>query len=179
MAADPTPDPNAPWCCPAGFYTREEPGHHCPDLYQNQNGRCCNNSGSTFTFDPGFACPTIKAVNVCKFVTADKQDACMQCMYPPEPAIPGSWTAIGCIPSDPTAFIGKLLSFGVGIAGGIAFLLMLFAGLQMMTSAGNPERLNAGKELMGAALMGLLLIIFSVFILRLIGFTILRIPGFG
>lgn len=88
-------------------------------------------------------------------------------------------TAIGCIPTDPQGFISKFLGFGVGIGGGIAFLLILFGGLQILTSAGNPEKMNAGRELVSAAISGLLLIIFSVFLLRLIGYNILGLPGFG
>lgn len=88
-------------------------------------------------------------------------------------------TAIGCIPTDPQGFIAKFLGFAVGIAGGVAFLLILFGGLQILTSAGNPEKMNAGKELVTAAISGLLLIVFSVFLLRLIGYSILGIPGFG
>lgn len=90
----------------------------------------------------------------------------------------GIQTALGCIPTDPSAFIGRLLTIGIGIAGGIAFLLILFGGFQILTSAGNPEHLNAGKELVSSAIAGLLLIIFSVFILRLIGVDILGIPDF-
>ena len=67
----------------------------------------------------------------------------------------------------------------MGLAGGIAFLLILFGGFQILTSAGNPEKLNEGRELVSSAVAGLLLIIFSVFLLRLIGYDILRIPGFG
>ena len=48
----------------------------------------------------------------------------------------------------------------------------------MMTSAGNPEQLNAGKELIGSSIAGLLLVVFSVFILQFIGVNILGIPGF-
>jgi hypothetical protein len=88
------------------------------------------------------------------------------------------WTALGCIPTNPSLFIGKILGIGIGIGGGIAFLLILFGGFQMLTSAGNPEKLNAGKELVTSAIAGLLIIIFSIFILRLIGVTILHIPGF-
>lgn len=90
-----------------------------------------------------------------------------------------SWTAIGCIPTTPAGFVGQILSFGLGIAGGIAFLLILSGGFQILTSAGNPEQLNAGKELIGSAIAGLLMIIFSVFLLRFIGVDVLRIPGFS
>jgi hypothetical protein len=91
----------------------------------------------------------------------------------------GAWTALGCIQTDPKQFIGQILGIGVGIGGGIAFLLILFGGFQILMSAGNPEKLNAGKELITSAITGLLIIIFSLFILRLIGFNIFGIPGFG
>jgi len=91
----------------------------------------------------------------------------------------GFWTAIGCVPiGSPSQLFGSLLTFAIGIAGGIAFVLMLFGALQIMTSAGNPEKLNGGKELVSSAITGLLLIIFSIFILRLVGYNILGIPGF-
>ncbi|MBI2405272.1 hypothetical protein HYV22_03790 [Candidatus Gottesmanbacteria bacterium] len=105
----------------------------------------------------------------------------------PVPQVPGLFcdrtktqvkTALGCIPTDPSAFIAEVLTIGIGIAGGIAFLLILFGGFQILKSTGNPEQLNAGKELVSSAIAGLLLIIFSVFILKVIGVNILGIPGF-
>ncbi len=90
----------------------------------------------------------------------------------------GIKTAIGCVPTDPTTLIFFLLKIGIGIAGGIAFLLILLGGFRILTSTGNPEKLNAGKELVGSAIAGLLLIIFSIFLLRTIGVDILGIPGF-
>lgn len=90
----------------------------------------------------------------------------------------GAWTAIGCIETTHELFIKKFITFGAGLAGGIAFLLILFGGFQVMTSTGNPERLNAGKELVVSAIAGLLLVIFSIFLLKIIGYNILGIPGF-
>lgn len=74
--------------------------------------------------------------------------------------------------------INKIVNYSMGIGGIIAFLLIVFGGFQIILSAGNPERVKAGKEMITSAIAGLLLIIFAVFILRLIGYDILKIPGF-
>ncbi len=90
-------------------------------------------------------------------------------------------TAIGCISAleSPEAFYGDLLRWGVGVGGGIAFLLIIYAGFMIMTSAGNPERLKAGQELLTSAISGLILLIFSIFALRFIGVDILGLNQFG
>lgn len=89
-------------------------------------------------------------------------------------------TAIGCIPiENSNALIGWILRWAIGIGGGIAFLLIIVAGFQIMTSRGDPNRLKAGQELMTSAIAGLLLLIFSVVILRIIGFDILNITILG
>jgi hypothetical protein len=88
------------------------------------------------------------------------------------------YTAIGCIPLDSTnSFLGAILKWAIGIGGGIAFILIIVASFMTMTSAGNPERLKAGQELLVAAISGLILLIFSVFILKVIGIDILQLPG--
>ncbi len=85
-------------------------------------------------------------------------------------------TAIGCIPvGDTNAFIGFILRWAIGIGGGIAFLLIVYAAFMIITSQGNPERLKAGQELLTSAIAGLIMLIFSVFILRVIGVNILGI----
>jgi hypothetical protein len=92
-------------------------------------------------------------------------------------------TAIGCIPvlgnDSGTAFMAFILGWAVGIGGGIAFLLILYAGFMLMTSTGNPERIKAGQELLTSAISGLILLIFSVFILKFIGVDILGLGAFG
>jgi len=92
----------------------------------------------------------------------------------------GIQTALGCIPTkDTTQFVGWLLGAAIKIAGGIAFLLIIFGAIKVLTSSGNPEAVKAGQEMITSALMGLLFIIFSLFLLELIGVKILQIPGFG
>lgn len=92
-------------------------------------------------------------------------------------------TAIGCIPvlnnDSGTAFMAFVLRWAVGVGGGIAFLLILYAGFMLMTSTGNPERIKAGQELLTSAISGLILLIFSVFILKFIGIDILNLALFG
>jgi hypothetical protein len=90
----------------------------------------------------------------------------------------GVSTAIGCIPATSAGFTSKLFSLSLGTAGGIAFLLIVIGGLQIQTSTGNPDRMNQGREIIEGAIIGLLLIILSVFILRVVGMDILGIPGF-
>jgi hypothetical protein len=123
--------------------------------------RCCPNAPSTPAptsapgtgSDPLAGCPGGKSIN----------------------------SAIGCIPILDTkeAFLGFILKWAVGIGGGIAFLLIIYAGFMIMTSAGNPERLKAGQELLTSAISGLILLIFSVVILKIIGVDILGLDKFG
>ena len=89
-------------------------------------------------------------------------------------------TAIGCLMAgDPKQFISQLLGWGVGVGGGIAFLLIVYAGFQMATAGGDPKRVQAAKELLTSALAGLILIVLSVVLLNFIGVKILNLPGFA
>ncbi len=90
-------------------------------------------------------------------------------------------TAIGCLSvlDGQEAFLGAILKWGVGVGGGIAFLLIVYSGFMIMSSAGDPERLKAGQELLTSAISGLILLIFSIFILRFIGIDILGLGAFG
>ena len=87
-------------------------------------------------------------------------------------------TAIGCIPVESNQeFAGFLLGWGIGLAGGIALIMIAYSGFMISTSGGNPNKLQAGKELFSASITGLLFLVFSVYILRLIGVTIFGLPG--
>ena len=91
----------------------------------------------------------------------------------------GVWTAIGCIKGSLNDFIKEtVFSWGISLAGFISLLCIVYSAFQLQISAGNPEKIKKAQELLTSCILGLMLIIFSIFILRLIGVSILKIPGF-
>lgn len=88
-------------------------------------------------------------------------------------------TAIGCLSQNPNELIKWILTKMIGVSGVIAFFLIVAGSFQVMTSGGDPESAKKGGEMITSAIQGLLFIIFSLFLLKLIGVEILRIPGFG
>ena len=174
--------------CPSGY---EPKLTYCDDLAQACFCRC------EPTSDPRIPCTTHQQ---CREDYADNQqfDEYKGCAKPiladaictfirptpsPSPPTPSSPpvadcipTAIGCIDvKSPEGFVNSILTLAIGLAGGIAMLLIIFGGIQILTSAGNPDKIQAGKELITSAIAGLILIVFSVFILRIIGVEILGI----
>lgn len=102
------------------------------------------------------------------------------CNDPNDPSRgPGFKTAIGCVHTSPIEFTKDAMAFLLGIGGGLAFLMMILGAFQMLTSAGNPETLQTGRERLQSAVIGLLFVIFATLLLQIIGFDILRLPGFG
>lgn len=91
----------------------------------------------------------------------------------------GIYTAIGCVPTEPKAFVEGLLKYGTVAAGAIAFILMLLGALGMITAEGNPEAIKNSQERFYSAIVGLLLIVFSVLLMQVIGVDILGLPEFG
>ena len=88
-------------------------------------------------------------------------------------------TAIGTISTDPANFVNSIFRILLGFAGGVATLLIIASGYEMMTSQGNPEKVKGARERLTSAIVGLIFIIFSVAILQIIGVDILQIPGFS
>jgi hypothetical protein len=90
-------------------------------------------------------------------------------------------TALGCISTKadagPNSFFTKVIQITVGLGGGLALILMLFGVFIITTSAGIPDKLKQGQEIITSAISGLIFIILSVFLLRLIGVDILSLPG--
>jgi hypothetical protein len=88
-------------------------------------------------------------------------------------------SSFGGFSTNPADFIQKVFAVLLSISGGIALLLIIKAGYQLMTAQGNPEKLSGGRDQLIAAIVGLVFLIFSFVFLELIGFDILHLPGFG
>lgn len=111
-----------------------------------------------------------------KMKTATEVRECRACIKGGK----GIWSALGCLYTDiPTLLKEYVFKIGLGLAGMFALLCILYAAFTLQTSQGNPEKIKKAQELLTSCITGLMLIIFSVFILRLIGVDILKIPGFN
>lgn len=143
-------------------------------------------SANCYVLRHGTSCPQIGSVDcVVNGLTSccPNQIECQNLKLISDPTCmngDGINTAIGCIPvNNVNNFTGWILGWAIGIGGGIAFLLIVYASFMTITSQGNPERLKAGQELLTSAISGLILLIFSVFILKFIGVDILGLGIFG
>lgn len=86
-------------------------------------------------------------------------------------------TAFGDIFTDPARFVESIMGFLLGISGGIALLLIIRSGYEILSSKGDPEKVGQARERLTSAIVGLLFLIFSLVILEVIGVDILRLPG--
>lgn len=117
------------------------------------------------------------AFDLCSQVAtgSEAHEQCVACQLEEE----GVWTAVGCIPAEPSSLIKAVITIGVGMGGGVALLMTLIGGFLLTTSQGNPKQQETAKEMITSAVIGLLFVMFSVVILQFIGVTIFQIPGFG
>lgn len=151
----------------------------CSEIIDDFDRRTCIRQG--LAVEPKFlnTCNRIKDPN--------EQEQCKQCVVGGAESeyssnygesIQGVWTGVGCIPSDLGKFMGTtFLPWSIGIGGGVAMLVLMYASYLYATSRGAPDKLKKARDYLNSGLIGLLVIIFSVFILQLLGLTILRIPG--
>lgn len=87
-------------------------------------------------------------------------------------------TAIGCIKvGSGNELITAILNIAIGLGGGIALALILYGVFIVTTSAGMPDKLKAGSEIITSAVVGLIFVLLSIFLVNLIGINILGIPG--
>lgn len=87
-------------------------------------------------------------------------------------------TALGIFGTNPLGFISSFGTWIFRIAALATFGILLYAGFIFQTSRGDKEKIGKAREMITAAITGLIFIILSVSILQIIGIDILKIPGF-
>jgi len=61
--------------------------------------------------------------------------------------------------SDPRAIIGRIIDIALGFLGVIAVGIILLGGFKWMTAAGNEDKTTEAKQLLGAGVIGLVIIL--------------------
>lgn len=98
------------------------------------------------------------------------------------------YTAVGCLttnvgdfskPGAAAGVITPILNMMFSLAGGIAFLYLMYGAFLILTSRGDFEQLNQGKRTVYGSIVGLIFTLSSVFVINLLANGVLKIPGFG
>lgn len=84
-------------------------------------------------------------------------------------------TGIGDLDTDTVGVANTIIGIATALAGGVAIVLLIKGGYEILSSQGDPNKINEGRETITNALLGLVLIFASVFIL----FIISRVLGFS
>lgn len=82
-------------------------------------------------------------------------------------------------PNKPvTGVVGLVFRIAVGIGGFVSTSLVIAGGVKMLTSAGQPEKIKDGQDMIVNALLGLGLLLMAVTVATVFGSEILGLPGF-
>lgn len=85
-------------------------------------------------------------------------------------------SAIGCIPiTDINLTTQFFLRWALGVGGGIALFLIAISAIRIMTTKGDPKRLQDARDTLSSAIAGLVLIVLSIFLVRFLAETLLQL----
>lgn len=96
----------------------------------------------------------------------------------------GVSTPFGCLPftggsGDGKTMIEVLSNWGVGIAALVCVFAIIAASFQITTAAGDAKKVQAGKELLTAAIGGIILVTTGIVILNFLGVSVLGLDLLG
>ena len=69
--------------------------------------------------------------------------------------------SLGDSDADPREIVGRFIKFALGFLGLIAVGIILIGGFKWMTSGGNEEKTGEAKKLLGAGVIGLIIVLAS------------------
>jgi len=64
-------------------------------------------------------------------------------------------TDLGCLPADPGHFASTLYGWGLGLVGAVALLFIIYGSFMVLSSQGDPVKLQNGKSYIVYSLIGL------------------------
>lgn len=97
------------------------------------------------------------------------------------------YSDLGCIetstgnftsPNASTDVVRKLLGIVQTATGGVGLILVMRAALRLATSRGDAEKIHEAKKSLTNVVIGVLFVLFSVFIFSFFAAQVLRIPGY-
>lgn len=97
----------------------------------------------------------------------------------PTPCIKTDLTDTNCLAQDPAGFTSQVYTIGLGFVGGVALLAILYGAYLILSSQGDPIKLQQGKEYIMYAVIGSLLAVAGFAFYQIIAVDVLKIPGFS
>lgn len=85
-------------------------------------------------------------------------------------------SAIGCIPYlDFNLLSAFFIRWSVGVGGGIALFIISLSAIRILTTKGDPKRLQDARDSLSSALAGIIFLVLSIFIVRFVADTLLQL----
>lgn len=85
-------------------------------------------------------------------------------------------SAIGCVPyMDVNQLTAFFIRWSLGVGGGIALFLISISAIKMMTTKGDPKRLQDARDSFSAGVAGIIFLLLSIFLIRFASETLLQI----
>jgi len=154
-------------------YAAEEQTGCCYDAKNNYcvSATTKDKCGSSKVFEPGVNCKKLHPTCVSGALT-----------FTPNVPIPTLFSGAHTV--DETLFgtyVNAFYIYFAGVAGILAVVMIMYGGFHYITSLGNPQRMNQGKEIISNALIGLILVLTSYLLLNIINprLTKLVLPDVG
>lgn len=169
--------------CKVGTYTNKT-NPEKPEEISRNNCVCAISEAQAQAAFGTFSAANSKLGKDCARVSTSKEKTdCISCLDKQTMGgrrVAHVWTSIGCIPLDMPTFIGQfVLTTLLGLAGILSVGCLIFWAIQLQTRGAEADTIKKAKEGIRSCLLGLMLVIFSIFIIRLVGVSILGLPGLG
>ncbi len=87
-------------------------------------------------------------------------------------------TDFGPLCNDPASLVSSIYQYGLGLIGGVALVFIIYGGYLILSSQGEPDKLNIGRSYIIYSIVGLLLALSGFVFYQIVAQNILGIPGF-